>query len=57
MDVAKYRKFLVALGAAVAVAISLTADGEISVNDLFGTGSAFVGALVLRQVPNAPPVE
>lgn len=46
------RKFLAALTAAVAVAISVVADGEVSLNDVIAIGSALVGAGAVYQVTN-----
>ena len=50
----KYSKFIVALAAAFASAVSVTADGEFSLNDIFVIGSAAMGALGVYLVPNEP---
>ncbi len=51
---AAIRKFLVALAAAIAVAISVTADGDVSINDVFAMAGSFVGSLGVGLVPNVP---
>jgi hypothetical protein len=48
-----YAKFYVALAAALAVAVTVTTDGAVSLNDYIVIASAFVGALAVRQVANA----
>lgn len=47
-----YRKFIAALVAALGVAVALTVDGAISLNDALAIASAGVGALAVRQVEN-----
>ncbi len=47
-----YAKFIVALAAALGVAVSTTADGNLSLNDGFAIASAGVGALGVLAVPN-----
>lgn len=47
-----YNKFIVALAAACAVLVSVTADGDFTVNDGAAVGSAFVGALAVYAVRN-----
>lgn len=48
-----YRKFLVAIGAALGVAASVLADGELSAVDACAVLSAAVGALLVYATPNA----
>lgn len=47
-----FGKFVVALSSALTVAVSLTADGEVSLNDGFAIVAAFVGAVAVYYVPN-----
>lgn len=47
-------KFYVAIAAAVSAAISVTADGEFSLNDLFVVLSGALGALGVYFIPNEP---
>jgi hypothetical protein len=54
MNIARYRKFLVAIGAGIATAISFAADGELSLNDAFGIAAAVLGALGVYAVKNDP---
>lgn len=49
-----YSKFVVALAAALGVAVSVTTDGHLSLNDAFAIASAGVGALAVALVPNIP---
>lgn len=51
----KYSKAFVAIAAAVASAISVTADGEFSLNDIFVVVSGALGALAVYVVPNKAP--
>lgn len=48
-----YAKALVAASTALAVAVTLTADGTVSLNDAIAIASAFVGALAVYFTPNA----
>lgn len=50
----QYRKFLVALGAAVTVAISVSADGTVDTNDVWAIVLAALGSLGVYRVPNTP---
>lgn len=50
----KYRKFIAALAAAVAVGVTLTVDGSVSLNDGLAMLSAGLGALLVYGVPNDP---
>jgi hypothetical protein len=47
-----YRKALAAAAAALGVAVSLSADGHLSLNDLLAIAAAAVGALTVYRVPN-----
>ncbi len=47
-----YNKAIVAMAAGLAVAVSVTTDGDVSVNDVFAILSAAVGALAVYVVPN-----
>ncbi len=49
-----YAKFWAALAAALTVAGSLVADGKVTPAEAVAIASAFVGALVVRQVSNQP---
>lgn len=49
-----YNKFIVALAAGLAVAVSVTTDGDVSINDVFAILSAAVGAVAVFAVPNRP---
>ena len=49
-----YAKLIAALSAALGVAVSVTADGSISLNDGFAIAAAGVGALAVGLVPNTP---
>lgn len=51
MDVSPYRKFIVAVAAAVSVAVT---DGLLDTNDLVTIGLAALGALGVYQASNAP---
>jgi hypothetical protein len=51
---AKYRKFLVALAAALGVAGAAVSDGQISPEEGVAIALAFLGALGVYQVPNEP---
>ena len=53
MNISKYAKFVAALAAAVAVLVSVSTDGTVDLNDALAIAAAFVGALFVRQVPNA----
>lgn len=56
MKIAQIRKFLVALGAAAAVAVTVLADGHFSVEDGVSIAVAVAGALGVYRVPNEFPV-
>jgi hypothetical protein len=47
-------KFYAALSAALAVAVSVTADGTISLNDWVTIIAAALGALAVYYTPNKP---
>ena len=49
-----YSKFIVAMAAALAVAVSVTTDGTLSLNDAFAIASAALGALAVYATPNTP---
>ena len=49
-----YNKFIIALAAGLAVAVSVTTDGDVTVNDVFAILSAAAGALAVYAVPNRP---
>lgn len=49
-----YAKFVAALAAAVAVGVSVTADGVVSINDVFAMLAAGLGALAVALTPNKP---
>lgn len=51
---AVYAKFIVALSAALGVAVSVTVDGSVSLNDGFAIAAAGVGALAVAAIPNKP---
>ncbi len=48
-----YAKFIVAISAALGVAVSVTVDQHLSLNDGFAIAAAAVGALAVYAVPNA----
>lgn len=48
----KYAKFWIAAAAALGVAVSVTTDNHISVNDAFAIASAFAGSVAVGLVPN-----
>ena len=50
-----YSKVIAALAAGLGVAVALTVDGDLSLNDGLAIASAAVGALVVYAVPNKPP--
>lgn len=50
----RFAKLWVAFAAAAAVGVSVTADGSVSVNDVFAMISAAAGALAVGAVPNRP---
>ena len=54
MKLSAYAKTIVAVGAGLASAVSVTADGEFSLNDGFVIASAAVGALLVWAIPNTP---
>lgn len=47
-----YSKAIVALAACAAVAVSVTTDGTLTINDVFAIISAGLGALAVYAVPN-----
>jgi hypothetical protein len=47
-----YRKALAAISAALAVAVSLSADGSLTLNDWMAIAAAGVGALAVYRLPN-----
>ena len=47
-----YSKFVAALAAAVAVGVSVTSDGNVSIQDGFAIASALLGSLAVYAVPN-----
>jgi hypothetical protein len=47
-----YNKAIVAIAAGLAVAVSVTTDGNVSTNDVFAILSAAAGALAVFAVPN-----
>lgn len=49
-----YNKFVAAIAAALAVAASVTSDGNLSTSDIIAILSAAVGALTVYAVPNKP---
>ena len=49
-----YAKFIAALSGALGVAVSVTVDGSISLNDGFAIAAAGVGALAVGAIANAP---
>jgi hypothetical protein len=53
MNVAKYAKFVVALGGVVAVVVAVAFDGHLSPEDIGAIVVAAAAALGVRQVPNA----
>ena len=55
MKPSRYNKFLVAMSAALAVAVSVTADGELSANDILAIVSSAIGAVSVYAVRNAQP--
>lgn len=54
---AEFRKFLVALGVAVGVAVTAVADGAVNQSEWFAIAAAFLGSYGVYRVPNAEPVE
>jgi hypothetical protein len=49
-----YAKFIAALSAALATAVTVTADGSLTLNDALVIAVAAVGALAVYVVPNRP---
>lgn len=47
-----YAKFIAALTAALATAVTVTADGSVTLNDALVIAVAFVGALSVYVIPN-----
>ena len=47
-----YSKLIAALASAAAVGVSITADGEFSLNDGFAIASALLGSLAVGLLPN-----
>jgi hypothetical protein len=56
MKIPQIRKFLVAAGAAAAVAVTVLADGHFSVEDGIAVALAVAGALGVYATPNKPAV-
>lgn len=52
MNVTQFNKFIVAIGAAVAVAVAGAADGVFDANDAIQTALAFAGAIGVYSIPN-----
>ena len=52
MNVKPYSKFITAIGAAVAVAVAVAADGQIDADEGIQVALAFLGALGVYRVPN-----
>ena len=50
-----YAKAIAAASAALGVAVSVTVDGELSLNDWVTIAAAAVGALAVYAVPNQTP--
>jgi hypothetical protein len=50
--VSTYSKAIAAISAALGVAVSVTADGVLSMQDGFAVAAAAVGALAVWAVPN-----
>lgn len=48
-----YAKAIAAISAALGVALSVTVDGTVSLNDAIAIVAAAVGALAVYTVPNA----
>jgi hypothetical protein len=57
MTVAHFRKFIVALAAALSVLGAGLSDGEIDSSEAVAVGLAFLGAYGVYRVPNAPAEE
>ena len=47
-----YRKFIAAIVAALGVAVSVTVDGNLTMNDGLAIAAAGFGALAVRQIEN-----
>lgn len=54
MNLKRYAKFFVAAAAALAVLATALADGTITGDEWRAVGAAVLGALGVRQIPNAP---
>lgn len=50
----RYSKFFAAIGTAITVAVTVTADGDITIHDALLIVEAFVGALAVWAVKNTP---
>ena len=57
MTVSNVRKFLVAVGAAVGVAVTALADGTVDSSEGIAIALAFLGALGVYQVRNVEAVQ
>lgn len=51
----RYSKLIAAVAAGLGVAVSVTVDDHLSLNDWFAIVFAAVGALTVYAVPNKPP--
>lgn len=49
-----YSKAIAALAAGLGVALSVTVDGDLSLNDVVAIAAAAVGALAVYATPNRP---
>ena len=55
MTVATIRKALVAVGAAIAVAVTALVDGSVDTTEAIAVVLAFLGSYGVYRVPNADP--
>jgi spore coat polysaccharide biosynthesis protein SpsF (cytidylyltransferase family) len=54
MNLAPYRKAIVAVGAAVAEIVRVTGDGNLTTSEAIGVVIVLLGAFGVYQVANAP---
>lgn len=57
MNIAPYRKALVAAGAVIAELLAVTVDGDLTANEGVALALALLAALGVYQATNAPTVD
>jgi hypothetical protein len=53
LNVSRYAKFIVAIGAAVAALVTAASDGVVDGSEAIAAGIVFLGAIGVYRVPNS----